>query len=85
MLGSAQAVQLTLNKCQFDSFNSFPQCTDMANALQQVLKAAFGLNVIHNEVSYSIRKIVAKFTLLPRFVFSILAFLIEWAIRYSEN
>ena len=64
----------------------FPECTELEEYdIPVVLKAAFGWSGIGDGISSSIRKIVAKLVLIPKFVLSIAAFLIEWGILYSES
>lgn len=73
---------------QIQCFNRFSEFTEKVNAcndIKKVLKVAFGWSRIHDKASSSIRKIVAKDVLFPKFVFSVVAFLIEWGILYSEN
>lgn len=71
-------------KC-FNSFSEFTENVTTCEAILTVLKAAFGWSRIHDQVSSSIREAVARIVLFPKFVFSVVAFLIEWGILYSEN
>ena len=71
-------------KC-FNKFEEFTNGIATCDAILKVLKAAFGWSGIHDQASSSIRKVVAKIVLFPKFVFSVVAFLIEWGILYSEN
>ena len=64
----------------------FPDCTGLEEYdIPLVLKAAFGWTGITDEMSSLIRKIVAKFVLIPKFVLSVAAFIIEWGILYSDS
>lgn len=64
----------------------FPKCTELEEYdIPQVLKAAFGWSGLNKEASSSIRKIVAKFVLIPKYVLSIAAYYIEWGLLYSES
>ena len=77
-------VLLVLILVEIKCFNSFSDFTKEDNTwvdILKVMKATFGWS----ETSSSIRKIVAKNVLFPKFVFTVVAFLIEWEILYSEN
>lgn len=86
VFSASDIVSLVLILIEIKCCNCFEEYTEFANGdIQLVLKAAFGWSGIHEEVSASIRKTVAKFVLLPKFLFSALAFAIEFGILYSEN
>ena len=67
----------------------FSKLTEKVNTcgddILTVQKAVFGWSGIPDKASSSIRKAIAKIVLLPKFVFSLVAFFIEWGILYSEN
>ena len=71
-------------KC-FDRFSKFTNDLNTFYGILKILTAAFGWSGISNEVDSLIRNLVAKYVLFPKFVFSVVAFLIEWVILYSEN
>lgn len=86
VFSASDIVSLVLILIEIKCCNCFEGYTEFASGdIQLVLKAAFGWSGIHEKVSASIRKIVAKFVLLPKFLFSALAFAIEFGILYSEN
>lgn len=71
-------------KC-FDRFSKLTNSLNTCDGILKILTAAFGWSGIGNEVDSLIRNLVAKYVLFPKFVFSVVAFLIEWVILYSEN
>ena len=83
VFSASDIVSLVLIIAEIKCFNSFSEFE--SGDILTVLKAAFGWSRIHDQTSSSIREVVARIVLLPKFVFSVVAYLIEWGILYSEN